>query len=152
MLAHCSDYPKNTYLFMTKNPKRFWQFLDEFPPKSILGATIESTWYYPFSYAPPAWSRQHHMKNIPLDTMVNIEPILDFDLDVMVKWIKEISPRFVSIGADSKRHDLPEPSPEKVEGLIKELGKFTEVRLKRSLGRLRELRCAMSLAGASPTL
>lgn len=44
------------------------------------------------------------------DTTVSIEPILDFDLNVMIEWIKQLQPKFVSIGADSKRHNLPEPS------------------------------------------
>jgi len=50
---------------------------------------------------------------------------MDFDLFTMVKWIQEIEPDFVSIGADSKGHHLPEPPAEKVDKLIEELSKVT---------------------------
>jgi len=55
----------------------------------------------------------------------------------MVKWIQEIGPDFVSIGADSKGHHLPEPPPDKVDRLVQELSKFTVVKLKNNLKRLR---------------
>lgn len=42
----------------------------------------------------------------------------------------------VTIGADSKGSNLPEPSKEKIEALIKELRKFTQVKLKQNLNRL----------------
>lgn len=48
----------------------------------------------------------------------------------------EINPKFVSIGADSKKHNLPEPSKEKIEALIRELSLFTEVKIKDNLRRL----------------
>ena len=50
--------------------------------------------------------------------------------------VKSIHPKFVSIGADSKGHGLPEPSAEKTTTLIRELRKFTEVRLKPNLARI----------------
>ena len=68
--------------------------------------------------------------------MVSIEPILDFDLDVFTKWIKEIDPEFVSIGADSQNHHLLEPPADKIKALIKELKTFTKVIEKPNLGRL----------------
>ncbi|KKK52692.1 hypothetical protein LCGC14_3102340 [marine sediment metagenome] len=46
--------------------------------------------------------------------MISIEPITDFNLEFFIKIIKEIKPKFVSIGADSKGHNLPEPSWDKV--------------------------------------
>ena len=70
------------------------------------------------------------------ERMVTIEPIIDFDLNIIVDWIKRIKPKWVNIGADSKGHKLPEPSKEKIEALIKELKKFTEVRIKPNLNRL----------------
>ena len=47
-------------------------------------------------------------------------------------------PIFVSIGADSKRNNLPEPPAWKVERLIEELRKFTEVKVKENLNRILE--------------
>jgi len=77
------------------------------------------------------------MREMPGHKMVSIEPVMDFDLYTMVKWIQEIAPDFVSVGADSKGHHLPEPSPDKLNKLIEELSKFTEVKVKSNLKRLR---------------
>ena len=41
-LNHCHKFPKNTYLFQTKNPNRFKIFRKRFPPNTILGITIET--------------------------------------------------------------------------------------------------------------
>ena len=68
--------------------------------------------------------------------MVSIEPIIDFDTELMVDWIAQIKPDFVSIGADSGDNHLPEPSWPKVQSLIKELEQLTEVKLKDNLKRL----------------
>lgn len=65
--------------------------------------------------------------------MLSIEPIMDFDLDVFVSNLSRVHWEFVSIGADSKNHHLPEPTPEKVRALITELEKFTEVKIKDNL-------------------
>lgn len=58
------------------------------------------------------------------------------DLDILVNWIKQIEPEFVSIGSDSKGKGLEEPSPDKVKKLIEELKKFTQVKIKDNLKRL----------------
>ena len=55
--------------------------------------------------------------------MVTIEPVIEFDLDTMVTWIKNINPVMVWIGYDSKKNKLPEPDVEKVKELYWELGK-----------------------------
>ena len=68
--------------------------------------------------------------------MVSIEPIMDLDVSTMLAWLEELKPDFVSIGADSKNHNLPEPSSEKIKRLISELSEFTEVRVKSNLSRL----------------
>ena len=60
-------------------------------------------------------------------TYISFEPIMDFDIDKMIGYIKVAEPNFVSIGADSKGHKLPEPSSEKVKELISELKKFTKL-------------------------
>ncbi len=134
VLDYCKKFD-NTYLFQSKNPYRFRSFV--FPEKTILGTTIESNKPYNVSKAPFVDERKHWMCNQHFDVMVSIEPIMDFDLDIFVRWIKEIKPKFVSIGADSKEHNLPEPSWEKVQQLITELKKFTEVKVKDNLNRLK---------------
>ena len=136
VLEKCKKY-KNKYLFQTKNPKRFWNFAAGFPKNSILGTTIETNRQELIKDISKAPSVQHRQFYVGLEpVMISIEPILDFDLDIMVNWMKDIEPKFISIGADSKRHKLQEPSKQKVETLIKELRKFTEVKLKDNLKRL----------------
>lgn len=138
VLRKCREKQDNTYLLQSKNPYRFNEFLDKLPEKVILGTTIETNRYVEFSLAPSQKIRLRDMVYLSdFDTMVSIEPIMDFDLDVMIGWMKAISPEFVSMGADSKSHNLPEPTPEKIKKLIKELEKFTEVRIKKNLSRVK---------------
>jgi len=134
-LKHCQQFP-NRYLFQSKNPIRFCLFRSLLPSEVILGTTIESNRYSTFSKAPPPLLRKNAMKALSLPKMVSIEPIMDFDLDDMMRWIGEIKPEFVSIGADSKNHYLPEPPPEKIRALIEGLQGITVVGLKDNLKRL----------------
>jgi len=133
---HILKYPDNTYLFQTKNPERFIHYAG-FPPFVYLGITIESNRDYKISKAPSPQERidsfivvDHPMK------MVSIEPVLDFDVDVLIGWMRDVKPEFISIGADSKGHKLQEPSSEKLQDLISGLKRFTDVRVKENLGRL----------------
>ena len=139
VLAKCRNFDGNTYLFQTKNPSRFWKFDGKFPRKTVLGITLETNRDIDISVskAPSPQSRVSWMEEKWMDRkMVTIEPILDFDLDPFIAMIKRVNPEWVNIGADSKNHNLPEPSREKVELLITELKKFTEVRRKSNLERL----------------
>lgn len=144
VLEYCNKF-NNTYLFQTKNPKRFLDFYKEFPKKIILGTTIETDRHFVGTEyenkAPITLIRASLMESISKDytTMVSIEPIMDIaDLDYFIEWIKDINPKFVSIGADSKGSKLPEPSKEDIEKLIKELKEITEVKVKDNLKRLME--------------
>jgi len=56
----------------------------------------------------------------------------------LVSMIYGIKPDFVTIGADSKGHNLVEPPWEKVQELINTISKFTEIRQKSNLERLRK--------------
>ena len=137
VIEHCRKFPKNKYLFQSKDPERMYRIFDEIPKNFVFGTTIESNITYPISNCPPpemrAWWIQQLNEN---QVMVTIEPIMDFDLEVMIKWLKDIHPKWVNIGADSKGHHLPEPPKEKILALIEELKKFTEVKLKDNLARL----------------
>jgi hypothetical protein len=110
--------------------------MDFMPPDSILGTTIETNRDYHISQAPNPRARVLGICDLLCPRMVSIEPIMDFDLDVLVAWINQINPDFVSIGADSKGHNLQEPSADKVDRLIQELSDFTEVKVKGNLKRL----------------
>ncbi|HEA19693.1 MAG TPA: hypothetical protein ENH87_02095 [Pricia antarctica] len=139
-LMHADQYP-NTYYYQSKNPKRFSEF-DIFP-HNFLGTTIETNridYDGDFSTAPLVNKRFAAMRNIKRlrkKTFITIEPIMDFDVIDFAKELLYCQPDFVNIGADSKRHNLPEPSWEKVQELIVELSKFTEVRQKSNLERLK---------------
>jgi len=135
-LGWCRYYSDNTYLFQTKNPGRFKDFESHYPKNSIFGTTAESNLGWKFSKAPNIHQRLVSLSGIKGRKMVTIEPIMDFDLEPFVSWIEGVEPEFVNIGADSKGHNLPEPSWEKIEQLINEIEKFTKVNLKENLNRL----------------
>ena len=135
VLDYCKQFD-NTYLFQTKNPKRLNDLKKKFPDKVILGTTIETNRRYK-TKAPLRLDRAIWMERIEQDKFVSIEPIMDFDLDILVSWIEQINPKFVSIGSDSKGHKLVEPDKEMINALIKELRKFTKVKIKDNLKRLR---------------
>jgi len=148
VLNRCRRY-NNTYIFQSKNPARFASLsylvrsvdiIPGFSQSIILGTTLESNREYDQSMdAPPAWARLAAFENEHLDAfrkMVSIEPIMAFDLDVFLKWLRAIKPAFVSIGADSKGHKLPEPKPEELDMLVVALREFTEVKLKENLARI----------------
>ena len=137
MLEHLRKYPDNTYLIQTKNPIAFNSWSGELPPGVIFGTTTETNRSTnELSKAPDTFQRYLWMKSITRIKHVSIEPVMDFDLNDFTEWIRDINPRFVSIGADSKGHKLPEPSPEKLNKLIANLKQFTEVKIKPNLMRL----------------
>jgi len=138
IISHCCEHPMNTYVFQTKNPKRFECFIRDLPGERILGTTIETNRHYlGWSSAPDPIERARAMNMIQARKFITIEPIMNFDVDILTSWIDLIRPEFVNIGADSKGHNLPEPSADKVSSLIKNLkGCGIEIREKHNLHRL----------------
>jgi len=141
VLKHCNKFPNNLYLFQSKNPGRFKQFIDYFPPNraTVLGTTIETNRAditTKYSATPLPQERVNHMMDLAFPTMISIEPILDFDLKTMKDWIRMIAPEFVVIGADSKGWNLEEPSADKVLALISQLKEIIEVKIKKNLSRI----------------
>ena len=135
VIDHCNKYENNRYLLQTKNPKRFLEF--ELDDKFLLGTTVESNKVYSEIYgnSPDPIERIEAIASLSNRTFITIEPILDFDLDEFSEMLKSANPKWVNIGADSGRHNLPEPSSEKINELIEELS-FTEIELKQNLRRL----------------
>ena len=132
----------NLYMFQTKNPSRMLEFQDKFPKNHMLGTTIETNkedLIRKVSKAPPITERAKAMAELSFNhmTYITIEPIMDFDVKELISIILSIVPSKVFIGADSKGHDLPEPSSEKIADLIDALKKFTTVEEKTNLPRLR---------------
>lgn len=137
-LDHCNQFA-NRYLFQSKDPSGFYTWKDYIPASSILCVTLETNRIYPqMGKTPSLHERSLIMSmNKNFNKMVTVEPIFDFDLDIFVDLIKQCNPNVqVNIGADSGAHKLPEPEPEKIRELIKELEKFTTVKLKSNLKRL----------------
>ena len=120
-----------TFLIQSKNPLNFQRI--NFPKNVILGITLETNRdasYSKISKAPlPSKRHEDFIKIIHTLKMVTIEPVMEFDLDIMVKWIKDIAPCMVWLGYDSGKNNLPEPSLEKVKDLYWELGRsgFTTI-------------------------
>lgn len=140
-LAHCRKYSENTYLFQSKNPNRIEDHLCSLPKKVICGTTIETNRRYDqMGNAPTTNSRMVEIDLLVrrgFQTIVTCEPIMDFDLDDMLKLIRYCHPQWVNIGADSKGHELPEPSADKVLSLIDGLRNAgIEVKTKPNLNRI----------------
>lgn len=126
----------NSYLFQTKDPCEIPAFL--LPKKSVICTTIETNRTYSniMNNSPEPWKRALFMERIKLPKYVTIEPIMDFDLIIMVELIKQCDPIQVNIGSDTGNNNLPEPSKEEILALISELEKFTVVKQKTNLKRL----------------
>jgi len=136
ILNYCNKF-SNIYLFQSKNPVRFVEFLDLLPENSIIATTLETNRDYNNSQAPKPSQRFHDFLSIKYPRkMISIEPVQDFDLEEFLNWIKKINPEFVSIGADSKNNNLEEPSSEKIVKLIKEIKINTKVKIKKNLNRV----------------
>jgi len=142
ILRYCNEYPDNTYVLQTKNPSRFFEFYDKLPPKRILGTTIESNRHYPnvMGNAPKPEDRYEAMCHLPLEerVFITLEPVLDFDIEVLASWIADINPEFLNLGADSKGQGLEEPTVEKIMSLVDRLHVLgIELREKSNLNRLK---------------
>lgn len=137
VLEKCNSYD-NRYLFQSKNPKRIYLCYWRFPNNIIFGTTIETNRDIVQSKAPSVIERAKYLGDLSksYETMVTIEPIFDFDLEELVDLIVLANPEWVNIGADSKGHNLPEPSKDKVRCLIQTLQKRTQVKLKGNLRRI----------------
>lgn len=133
----------NTFIFLTKNPIRYKDFIETFPSNCVLGVTIETDSYdyqmnaQYITKAPSPFERYVAMSEIKWPyKFVSIEPIMEFDEFSFGPRIKQIGPRWVVIGADSKGNKLNEPLYMQIDRLIKYLSKYTRVMTKENLGRL----------------
>lgn len=131
VLEIARNNPDSKFLLETKNPRRYSNFVKEFPDNVVLGVTVESNRDIPVSYAPKIYTRIEwllalaNLTKLPL--FISIEPILEFDLKPFLFAIKHIQPWAVAIGYDNYKHSLPEPELNKTLKFIEELEKFTVV-------------------------
>lgn len=125
IITRIRSQPDRTFLVQSKDPGTFDRVV--FPKNVVLGTTLETNkdgLCEGISKAPKPTQRykdildvKHHLK------MVTIEPVIDFDLNVMINWIENINSSMVWLGYDSGKNRLPEPKLEKVMSLNWELVK-----------------------------
>ena len=140
VLLACSSFPENQYLFQSKNPGRFLDFLSFFEGRDNLtfATTIESD-IDRVTGGPSIDARVQgiiQMQRLGFPVTVTIEPIQEFDLNRLKEMMDDIEPAWISIGADSQRNNLPEPSKEEVLALIRELERNHKVIQKDNLRRI----------------
>ena len=129
ILDHCKAYPKNTYIFQTKNPWRALPFFNAqaFPSMHLIGTTIETNRHLPsLSLAPSPLERYGGILKLSESgarTFITIEPIMDMVPEILGTWIANVKPEFINIGADSKNIRLPEPDKAKIYTLINLIAK-----------------------------
>lgn len=138
VLEHISSFSEANFLFMTKNPRRYVEFLPYMPPNAILGATIETNvdeivQTDRVSKAPLQSERYEAMRTLDWEKkIISIEPILDFELDKFAKWVEDIYPFLVYIGYDNYNCELREPLESKTLQLIDKISEYTLV-IKKSI-------------------
>lgn len=120
-----ANNPETKFLFCTKQPSIYSS--PEFNLKNVYwGVTIESNRGYDGMTRSPlpsqryiamSWLKHPHK-------FISIEPIIDFDVKVLIKWMREIRPEIVEVGADNYTNGLPEPAPDKVNALLDALKDF----------------------------
>ena len=125
---HLKKYPKNKYLFQSKDPWQFESWMHTWPDyfegiDAVFATTIETNRnYYDISNAPPPSERADTIKGFKEDwgypIMITVEPVLDFDLDEFVALLKSTNADQINIGAVTGGYKLPEPSKEKLQALI----------------------------------
>lgn len=137
ILEACRQTPKDLWFFETKNPRRYLEFLEFFPKNTMLSTTIETNRVFPTSIrgkTPFPDMRLEAMLEVKEQSEFPIhianEPILPFDLEDMVEWMKMLEPKKISVGYDSLKNELPEMPKSKTLKLIKEYEKFTDVERK----------------------
>jgi len=111
-------FPDTKFLFCTKHPDVY--VCGYISPNNVYhGVTLETNRLTPMSKAISPFQRYLIMT---LDEhphkFVSIEPIMDFDLIEFSKWLYDINPEIVEIGADNYKNNLLEPSMDKVHKLI----------------------------------
>jgi len=134
VVGFCYSFPSTNFLIQSKNPAFFKKY--KFPDNVLLGTTIETNRdevAAKFSSAPPPSARFKAMIELKHPKkVITIEPILEFDLDVLVRWIRKIKPSIVYVGYDShpKENRLDEPPFELTNKLGPRIREFAEVRIK----------------------
>jgi len=110
VLSRARDHPSHCYIFCTKNPQRYIDFLGKFPGWSYFTATIETDVDYGNSLSPPPLERLRAMKELrrklerssklrpnEYQLTISMQPTWDFT-DEFYWELTEIQPDQVCIG------------------------------------------------------
>lgn len=122
LCARLSEQPEVDFLFCSKNPLMYWFWHIRWPDNLYLGATIETDLDFHLTKAPPPAYRFAAMRALDHPKkFISIEPICDFTVSELVRWMADIGPQIIEVGADNYNNNLPEPPWDKVELLLKAL-------------------------------
>jgi hypothetical protein len=137
VIERTRKYPKKTFFWQSKSPKCFNQYLPYFPPNTVLLTTMETNRnenYNLISKAPKPSVRFKEFLEVKWPRkMLTVEPVLDFDPEILLKWVLELKPECVWFGYNSKPKSvkLPEPEKKKTQEFIKSLeANGVEIRFK----------------------
>lgn len=124
IIEKVAEFPDAKFLFQSKDPSILHSTLLRLP-NIYVGTTIETNRDYGVTKAPPPFARYMHLWNVAhAHKFLSIEPVMDFDLETLVRWVRNIQPEIVEVGADNYSNNLPEPAWDKVEALLETLRKF----------------------------
>ncbi len=134
-IGHREEY-KFMPVFQTKNPARYFDYVDLIPKGSWLGTTIETDDICGYeelhiSKAPNLANRFHNINKLKQENdsfkyFITLEPIMKPDKSSKIYgrllfWMKELKPDLIFIGADTGKNNLPEPSRDELVELIEGL-------------------------------
>ena len=139
---HCNLFKDNRYLFQTKNPERLYGIRTLLPSNSIIGTTIESNKTFnemgntPSPITRLKWIRM--IKYFGLETIITVEPVMDFDTFLFAGILIAANPNWINIGANTSYNiKLKEPEKDKIIKLLELLNRYKmEVKIKPNLKRL----------------
>lgn len=114
-----AQHPSNRFYLQSKNIPRIAEFLDHSAPikkRIIFGTTIETNKSL-FKYnAPSPMKRAYAMKMLKergYETRVSFEPLYDFDLETMKRFVYDMMPDEIMAGLDNYAHRhkqvIPQP-------------------------------------------
>jgi len=118
---------RNTeFLSCTKNSPRYLQLAETygwkiFPENLWFGTTIETNRSIAnqFTKAPSVYKRYRAMTEVPKEKkFLSIEPKMNCDPKVLVRWAEDMEIKIVEVGADNYGNNLPEPEGWKVKELL----------------------------------
>lgn len=125
ILEKAEQFAQTEFLLLTKDPARLLAKSPPLPENFVVGASIESNRDYFLSKAPPPIDRLKGLSRANRKSL-SLEPVLDFDLDILINWIELLHPEYVVVGPPYLRSHLLPPPPEKLSELLFSLKAFCQ--------------------------